>query len=295
MTQNRKGQAASMQLGIVCIIFSSIFFGMMPLLAKIAIAHGSTPVATVFWRFVIGSAILFVVLHFLPGVSIRVAKEQFPELIRLAILFATVPVMMYSSYTMIDSGLATTLHFTFPIFVALILRIVYHEKLSKKQILCILVSMLGIALLSTPDGQISLFGVFLAASSGAVYAAYIVLLGKSTVHTLYPLVLTFWVAFLSAIAIGIFGLLTGQLTVQLDATGWTAEVILALLTSVFAIFLFQRGVYLCGELNASLFSSVEPLTGIIIGILVFHEAIQGRELVGMVSILLAVILMALKK
>ena len=77
----------------------------------------------------------------------------------------------------------------------------------------------------------------------------------------------------------------------MDQTAWAAEIVLALLTTVIALVLFQRGVYLCGEIKASLLSSFEPLTGILIGIIIFRENLSGRELVGIVSIIIAAIIL----
>lgn len=63
--------------------------------------------------------------------------------------------------------------------------------------------------------------------------------------------------------------------------------------TVFALILFQKGVFLCGEVKASLFSTFEPLTGIVIGAVVFHEALSVKEIIGMAGILAAAVLLVL--
>ena len=78
-----------------------------------------------------------------------------------------------------------------------------------------------------------------------------------------------------------------------DGTALATEVILALLTTVIALVLFQRGVYLCGEIKASLLSSFEPLTGILVGIAVFHEVVSWKEVVGIIFILAAAMILVI--
>ena len=53
--------------------------------------------------------------------------------------------------------------------------------------------------------------------------------------------------------------------------------------------------FLCGEVKASLLSTFEPLTGVVIGILVFSEAMTFRVAVGIALILLAAVLLVVIK
>ena len=133
----------------------------------------------------------------------------------------------------------------------------------------------------------------LAASSGLVYAGYIVALGKSGLKGLSVLTMTFWLSFLSAAEIFVFSLCTGNLTLDLPKVVWLPYLGLGLFATVLALALFQIGVFLCGPVKASLLSTFEPLTGVVIGILVFHETLTMRSACGLLLILLAVILLAL--
>lgn len=125
------------------------------------------------------------------------------------------------------------------------------------------------------------------------YAVYIVFLGKSKINELHPLVVSFWISLFSAIEIGVIGLVTDHIHMNMDGTALISEVILALLTTVIALVLFQRGVCLCGEIKASLLSSFEPLTGILVGIAVFHEVVSCKELIGIIFILVAAMILVI--
>ena len=283
------------QFGSLCVILSAVLFGTMPLLAKVAYAHGSNAYTVAFGRFLFGSMILGTVITLMPGHTVKINKYQFLELFKLSVSYALMPVLLYSSYNYIDSGMATTLHFTYPVAVMLIMVLFCKKKLERKQIVCAALCLVGLALLASPDGRISISGVLLAVGSGIVYAVYIVLLGRSPAKGLHALTLAFWISAFSAVEIGAVALASQNLVFSMDAAGWIAEIAMAVFTTVFALVLFQKGVFLCGEVKASLLSTFEPLTGILIGVIAFHEVLTLSEFAGILSILAAVILLVSPK
>ena len=281
------------QAGNFYIILSAILFGTMPLLAKVAYAHGSNAYTVAFSRFFFGSIMLVIVIFLLPGCSIRIDKHLLLELFKLSVSYALMPILLYTSYNFIDSGMATTLHFTYPVVVMLIMVIFYKNRIDRKQVVCAILCLFGMSFLSSRDSQLSMPGILLSVGSGIVYAVYIVLLGKSTVKELHPLTLAFWLALFSAVEIGAVALFSRNLVLSLDKIGWAAQVGMALFTTVFALVLFQRGLFLCGEVKASLLSTFEPLTGILIGVTAFHEVLTCRKIIGILSILGAAMLLVL--
>lgn len=280
-------------LGIFYVILSAVLFGTMPLLTRIAYAHGSNAYSVAFGRFFFGGLVLGIVCLALPGCSIKISRAQFLTLLKLSVPYALTPVLLYASYAYLDSGMATTLHFTYPVAVILILAIFYRVRPDARQILCTVLCAGGMALLYTPNGQVRAEGILFAVASGILYAIYIVLLGKSDIGKLHSLVLGFWISFLSAAEIGFLSLLSQNLVFRLDRTGWAAEIGLALSATVLGLVLFQKGVFLCGEVKASLFSTFEPLTGIVIGAVVLHEDLTAKELAGIIGILAAAILLVI--
>ncbi len=281
------------QAGILYIILSAVLFGAMPLLAKVAYAHGSNAYTVAFGRFFIGSTILLAVIFLMPDCSVRVGKKQMYELLKLSASYALMPILLYTSYDYIDSGMSTTLHFTYPVVVMLIMVIVYKSRMERKQVICAILCLAGLAFLSSSDSHPSVWGILLAVGSGIVYAVYIVLLGRSTVRELHPLTLAFWLSFFSAIEIGVVALISGNLVFPVDGIGWAAEIGMALFATVFALVLFQKGLFLCGEVKASLLSTFEPLTGILIGATVFQEMLTPGKILGIIGILMSAVILVL--
>lgn len=280
-------------IGPGAVILSAVLFGTMPLMAKRAFALGSNAYTTAFGRFATGAVIAGLVILLHPKQTIRVSKKQFRALLLLSLFYAATPVLLYSSYQSIDSGLASTLHFTYPVAVMLLSALLFRERIGRRELLCAILCMAGVLLLYTPGAKTDTSGVVIAALSGLVYAGYIVALDKSGLKGLSVLTMTFWLSLLSAAEIFAFSLCTGNLTLYLPKAVWLPYLGLGLFATVLALTLFQIGVFLCGPVKASLLSTFEPLTGVVIGILVFHETLTVKSACGLLLILLAVILLAL--
>lgn len=280
-------------LGSIFVILSAVLFGLMPLMTRIAYAHGSNAYTVAFGRFFMGAAILALVILVSPKVSFRLTRRQALDVFKLSITYALMPVMLYMSYDYIDSGLATTLHFTYPVAVIVMLVLFCKQRPEKKQIFCMVLCLGGLALTTSPGSDLSVPGIVLAVGSGIVYASYIVLLGRSAAKDLHPFALAFWMSLMASLEIAAAALVLGKLTFALDMTGWTAELALALCATVFALVLFQKGLFLCGEVQASLLSTFEPLTGIVVGVIAFHEQLGPWEIAGMACILAAAVILVL--
>ena len=280
-------------LGPGASVLSTVLFGTMPFMAKTAFRLGSNAYTTAFGRFSTGAVVSLLLILILPKESLRVSIAQLRTLLLLALFYAATPVLLYSSYTRIDSGLASTLHFTYPVAVMLLSVLFLKERIGTRQALCAGICTLGILLLYQPGAHMDPSGMAIAALSGIVYAGYIVALGKSGLKGLSVLKLTFWLSFLSALYIFVFSLVSGNLVLALPAQVWVPYTGLGVFATVLALALFQIGVFLCGPVKASLLSTFEPLTGILIGAILYHEALSLRTCLGIGAILGAVVLLAL--
>jgi drug/metabolite transporter (DMT)-like permease len=71
-------------------------------------------------------------------------------------------------------------------------------------------------------------------------------------------------------------------------------VIFALLVNVGAVVLFQCGTFLIGGQKASVLSTFEPITSLLVGLTVFHESVTVLSVVGAALVLSASVLIALQ-
>ena len=66
-------------------------------------------------------------------------------------------------------------------------------------------------------------------------------------------------------------LITDRLTLPATVGGWLLAILLAVLINVVAVVMFQRGTLLIGGERASVLSTVEPLTGVVMGVIFFKR------------------------
>ena len=71
------------------------------------------------------------------------------------------------------------------------------------------------------------------------------------------------------------------------------DLLLAIITSAIGTILFQKGTILIGPQKASLLSTFEPLTSVIIGVTVFNEKLGLSSIIGIIFILISVVLLGI--
>ncbi len=287
---DRKAAGSKEISGMICAAASGVLFGTMPLMTKTAYAMGSNAYTVAFGRFLTGALFSGIFLLVRYGTVFGAGAARLRKIAVLSLFFSVMPCLLYGSYQYIDSGLATTLHFTYPVVVMVISVLVFREKLSRISVICILLCAAGILLLypSKGAGEGSAMGMLLAAGSGVVYAFYIIGVDRSGLRELPVLVTIFWLSLFSSAEVFLFSALTGRLLLNLTWRVWLPYAGLGLIAMVLAASLFQIGIMRCGAVKSSLLSTIEPVTGIVIGVLVFHEALAARSVAGIALILLAV-------
>lgn len=279
--------------GMICTIISGILFGTMPLMAKSAYALGSNAYTLAFGRFLTGALFSGIALLIQYGTVFKINARQMMTVAILSIFFSAMPCMLYSSYRYIDSGLATTLHFTYPIIVMLISVFVFKTKLNRTSVLCLLTCVAGIFCLCNSEGNMDSRGMLVAAGSGVVYAIYISGVDHSDLKDLPTLVIIFWLSLFSTVLIMFFSVPQHQLLLTLPWQVWISYTGLGLVAMVIAASLFQLGIMKCGGVKSSMLSTVEPVTGVLIGTIIFQETITVKSAIGIFLILLSVLFLTL--
>lgn len=280
--------------GALFVILSAVLFGTMPLLTKTAYSYGGNTYTVAFGRFVFGTLTTAAIVALSPKLSFRITGRDFRQLLAVSFFSAVTPLLLYGSYRYVDSGLATTIHFTYPVSVMVLGTLFFRTRLQRRQLLCLLICAAGIICFYRPGQTGDVKGMVIAFLSGVTFALYILLLGKSGLGHLPMLTLSFWMSLLCAAEIGVFSAAIGQLRLDMPWRAWAAVAVLGVCVAAIAQVLFQTGVFLCGEVKASLLSTFEPLTSVVIGVLIFHEAVTARVGVGIVLVLLAAVLLVVK-
>ena len=168
-------------------------YGMNPLFALPLYKAGMNPDSVLFFRYLFAIPVLGMMIV-ARGRSFKLKRKEVLPLIIMGLLVALSSLTLFQSYNYMDVGIASTLLFVYPILVALIMWIVFKEKLTLPTILCILLALGGIGLLyKSGDGStLSLTGIILVMVSALSYAIYIVGVNHSTLKLMSTAKLTFY-------------------------------------------------------------------------------------------------------
>lgn len=283
------GMGVIMKKGYIYTALSAIIFGLMPLLTKIIIARGATSLTIPFFRVFYVTIVLFLVLK-IKKIDLHLEKRDLLSAILTSIFGSGLTIIILNeSYNYVDTGIATSLHFLYPLFVAILCCFFYGEKIKKKQIISLSFALVGIICFMS-KGNGSLFGYFLAIASGLTYAFYLVKMDKTGLVKMNALKLSFYLALFTTIEIFTMNLYMQEVVFKMDVLSYGLLLVLALSSSFLATVLLQKGVLLLGSTRASFICLLEPVTSMIVGILWLNEALTFNKGLGGLAIIISLII-----
>lgn len=277
-------------------IVASSTFGLLPLFTLPVMGEGLTTFSILSYRMLFAS-ILVAVLMLIGRVSFATNLKELRWFAVLGFLYYGSAALLFQAYGGMASGLATTLHFMYPVSVTIIMALVYKQRPSMVTICAIILSLVGVALLclrESSTGVSSLLSVFLVLLSGVCYAVYLVLV--STVRRINQQnsqKLTFYVLMFSGAFFMLSTLQGGGLQIIPSASAGINLLLMATLPTLLSNLALVRSVKNIGSTLTSVLGAMEPLTAIIVGILVFDESLRGLMIVGIILILVSVSLIVL--
>lgn len=297
--------------GYVYAALAAAAYGTNPIFAKPCYADGMNPDSVLLFRYVFGLLLLSVVMgynawrrHDFRSFFV-VSRHTLPQLILMGILMALSSLTLFVSYNYMPVGIASTLLFIYPILVAVIMTLCFHERMSWLVVGCLLLATFGISLLcksdQTPDADISALtsdfaiGFLFVMLSSLSYAIYLVGLNKTRVRTIASMPVTLYVIFFGMFLFVIRVLMGTPLTLPHNPWMWLNLIGLGLFPTVFSLVFTAKAIQNVGSTQTALFGALEPVTAVILGILLLGEAISLREFVGMVLIFVSVTLVMSRK
>ncbi len=277
--------------GYLCGIGAAVCYGTNPLGALYLYEDGINANSVLFYRFAL-AVVMLGMLMAARRKSLKVSRRELSLLCALGVVFSTSSITLYFSFCFMDAGIASTLLFVYPVMVAVIMVLLFKERLPAVSVFAIMLALSGIAMLYHGDGgaTLSTRGVMLVMFSSLSYAVYIVVVNKSPLR-MSSMKLTFYVLFFGMLTVLTNSFITG-LHIQMLTTPrmWSCAFMLALLPTVFSLVLMTISVHETGSTPTAVMGALEPLTAVVIGVAVFGEQLTPRLAAGIVLILTAVIM-----
>ena len=275
-------------------IITGITYGLNPLFAKPLMNAGASTEAILFFRYGIAVILLGAYL-LLKKENFRITLKQAGVLLSLGLLYTASSTFLFEAYKYIASGLATTLVFLFPAMVAIIM--VFLKVVPSWPVwLSIAATFAGVMIMTGGAGteKVNPLGVWFSIASAFVYALFIVIINKSKVISSIPNSLLTFYALLTGtfFFIGRCLFSGADLMAGLDGgMAWCDLIGLAVLPTIVSTASLAVATRNIGATKASVLGVFEPITAILVGTVVFGEALTPNIIAGILISIVAVTFM----
>lgn len=275
--------------GYLLAALAAATYGTNPAFAVPLYEHGLNPASVLIMRYMLGLPLLAVMLT-ARGHSLRLRRGELAPLAILGVLMAISSLTLFEAYNYMNSGIASTLLFVYPILVAVLMTFFFHERFRITTGICLAVMTAGlILLLKTPDGAgVSWTGVLLVMLSSLTYALYLVMTNVSaTVQAIPTLRLLFYQLLLGSSVFWILICTGTPLTMPSQGIDWVYLMALALLPTVVSLACTTVAIHTIGSTATAIFGALEPVTAVVLSVAVLGQGITMRELFGGLLIVVA--------
>ena len=278
--------------GIIDAIISSSTFGFSPFFSVSLLALGLGTLDILSYRWGV-AALALCIIAAASRKSLRITGREFGKIFLLSIFRALTSFTLLIGYANIASGVASTIHFSYPVVVAFCMMFIFGEKKSPVIIIAIILSVIGAFCLASGDtaevqGGDKMKGILASAASVLCYAGYVILLRKTGADSIESTKLTIYVLGLSATYFIIGGSMTGGIRIVTEAEGWLYILGISIVCTMVSNFFLVNAVRNAGPTLASVFGVLEPFTAVLTGVLFLNERLSPLNIAGIALILCTV-------
>lgn len=262
------------------LIASMAIFGTLGLFVRnISVSSGELALYRAVLAAVLIAVFLAVTGEKIPFSSIR---REVPLLLASGVAMGINWILLFEAYKYTTVSAATLSYYFAPVIVTVVCPVLFREKLTGKQIVCFVMSTLGLVMI-TGIGELGggkdLIGILFGLGA-AVFYATVVLLNKF-IKNVEGIHRTF-LQFLSAIAVLIpYVIMTGGMTLgTLDGIGWVSLLVVGLIhTGITYCMYFSALKELPGQ-KAAILSYIDPLVAVLISVTVLGETMTLWQALG---------------
>ena len=248
-----------------------------------------------FYRFFTAAVVLACVMK-VRGVSFRVTRGEMVTLLYLAFISDGSALFLLDSYTYMPTGVATTLHFLYPVITTLIMIVFYHEARRATTFLAVAMAVGGVAVLSWQDGaMLSVKGVVIAVISAVCYALYLIRVNRSRAQKMEGLKVVFYVMAAGSMIFLADALRQDALQPIPDLRAAGYVLALAVVCTVVTNLMVVASVKRIGSTITSILGALEPLTAVVVGCLLLGEPFTLSVAGGLALIIPAIVIIILTR
>lgn len=214
-------------------------------------------------------------------------KKEVPLLLASGIAMGINWILLFEAYKYTTVSIATLSYYFAPVIVTVVCPILFKEKLTSKQIICFVMSTLGLVLITgvgDVGGSNGFIGILFGLGA-AVFYATVILLNKF-IKNVQGIHRTF-LQFLSAIVVlAPYVILSSGVTLgNLNSVGWVNLLIVGLIHTGISYCLYFPSLKELPGQKAAILSYIDPLVAVLISVTILGETMNVWQVVGGILIL----------
>ncbi len=270
----------------ICLSLSMIIFGTLGLFTRnIAVASGELAL----YRAILAALMLlgyFVVTK--QKIDLKAIKKELLLLLFSGMAMGVNWILLFEAYKYTTISVATLSYYFAPVIVMVVCPFLFRERITVKQLICFVMSTVGLVLIIGFEGGSSADNHLLGIAFGlgaAVFYAMVILLNKF-IKNVEGIQRTF-LQFLAAIVILLpYVLCSGGIHPRvLDAKGWVCLLVVGLVhTGITYCMYFSALKELRGQ-EVAILSYLDPLVAVMISVLILGEEMTLLQLLGGILVL----------
>lgn len=236
------------------------------------------------YRAVLASVLIGFYLVFIKksGLNLKNAGRELPLLLASGIAMGINWILLFQAYRYTTISAATLSYYFAPVIVTVVSPLLFHERLTAKQIICFVMSTLGLVLIIGTGGGEETAGItgILFGLGAAVFYAAVILLNKfiKNVAGIQRTILQMLAAVVTLLPY--VALSSGFNLNLLDGTGWACLLTVGLFhTGITYCLYFSALKDLTGQ-EAAILSYIDPLVAVVISVLLLGEPMTLMQLIG---------------
>ena len=276
--------------GYLCAFISAFTYGLIPLfMIPIKKEESFSVDATLFYRFLIASgAIVFFLFY--QKEKLRISFREMLIMSLLGLLYALSAEFLFLAYDYLSPGIASTIFFSYPIIVALVLILFYKEKLTLPTLLSLLLVVAGVGVLSIKKGEaLNYIGLGISLLGALVYALYILIVNKVRIES-SGVKISFYSMLFSSLYFLIKSLLLRE---SIIISSWALAgdlTLFAIITTSLSLVTLVYAVRYIGSTPTAIMGAFEPIVAVLISVGLFGEQLTPSLVIGGMVIITGVLI-----
>ena len=286
MSDNRKGA--------LLIILAGTCWGVISIFINYLSAAGLGEMQISFLRQLFAVLVFALIILISDRSGFRIPVKDLGLIMLVGLINGVVFNFLYF-YTIINSraSIAVVLLYTSPVFVIILARIFFREKITRYKSIALVLTVAGCLLVTgvlgegyMPPPAAILTGVL----TGLAYALNNILT-SAAVKKNDPQTVTFYTLFFSFLFLIPFsGWRSLTSLCMTNPVILVVAFLMCLVTAVLAQYFFSVGLRLIESGKAAIYGATEPIVGSLVGILIFHEESNLMKIAGIIMVIAAILL-----